>query len=324
MSGATRALSRLCWRLLRSHFAPPVWRQSAANDGARVGVASDVVQEHFRDPEKFRALLARLGATAQAKILADLGPDKCAEFARADRAELPPPSRREMYHGADHAAYWLSGLGDSQLVRSLAAPRGSEPMRILDLGCSSGRLSRHFSDARTVASYGCDINADSIAWVRKNLPHVVAFTSTVLPSLPLPDAHLDALCALSVFTHIDEFEEAWLLETRRVLRPGGVAIVSIHSGRTWSDMMTKHRFLGQPLLRRGQCIDGRQVTEADFSRPMPNGRVVVTDTREAVYNTNVFHDLDYVRSRWTRVFPDLRVIERAHGEHQDIVVMTRR
>ncbi len=313
----------LCSRLLRDHFGPPLWRRSLANRIASIGPAADVVAEHLRDSGTFGALLARLGNTEQAKLLTDLGVEKCADLARADRAELPPPALREMYHGEDHAAYWLSGLGDAQLVRSVMATDRGTPIRLLDLGCSSGRLLRHLATSSEFECYGCDINAESVDWVRRHLPHVLAFTSTVLPHLPVPDGRFDVICALSVFTHIDEFEEAWLLEISRALRPGGVAIVSIHSDRTWSEMLTRHAFLGRHLSRRGQRIDGRDVTVDDFASAMPGQRVVVTDSRQAVYNTNVFHHLDYVQSRWSRVFERLRIIERAHGEHQDIVVMTR-
>jgi ubiquinone/menaquinone biosynthesis C-methylase UbiE len=323
MSWLSRAFAKTLSKLLRPQFSPPLWREFASVDPARVGPAFQVIQDSLRDQVTFDALLGRLGDTAQAKILASLGVNKCRDLADCDRAELPPPELRERYHGSDHAAYWLSGLGDAELVRSVVARRGAAPLRILDLGCSSGRLLRHFRDPADVDCYGCDINADSVAWMRQHLPHVVAFTSTILPTLPLPSARFDAVCALSVFTHIDEFEEAWLLEISRILQPGGVAVVSIHSSRTWSEMLTRNRYLGSHLTKPGQCIDSRQVTESDFAKAMPSTRVVVTDTRSAVYNTNVFHHLDYVRSRWSRFFGEMQIMERAHGEHQDLVIMKR-
>ena len=61
------------------------------------------------------------------------------------------------------------------------------------------------------------------------------FLNGFAPPLPLPDAHFDVVTAFSVFTHIDELDSPWLLELRRILKPGGLLDATIHDETTWQN-----------------------------------------------------------------------------------------
>jgi len=106
---------------------------------------------------------------------------------------------------------------------------------VLDFGCGSGRLLRwllsHVEDGATLA--GCDIHEPSIRWLRENYPAAVRlYVNDPEPRLPEGDDVFDLVCAVSVFTHLTNWAP-WLLELRRVLKPGGILVASILGKGSW-------------------------------------------------------------------------------------------
>ena len=149
---------------------------------------------------------------------------------------------------------------------------------------------------------------------------------TLLPHLPLEDRSVDAIYAGSVFTHIAELEEAWLLELRRVLVPGGFALISFHPGRIWPDLRDPGHLLHRRVTaspHRLEPLGIAPVTAAVFEAPMPAARVVFVDLERATYNANVVHSEAWVRERWGRDLELEQIIPRAHGGHQDAAVLGR-
>ena len=53
-------------------------------------------------------------------------------------------------------------------------------------------------------------------------------TTTTSPHLPFEDRYFGLIYAGSVFTHIDDLADAWFLELRRALRPGGRLFITVH------------------------------------------------------------------------------------------------
>jgi len=75
---------------------------------------------------------------------------------------------------------------------------------------------------------GCDVDAETVAWSRRAFPTVRFEITAPSPPLPYPEATFDAVYAISVFTHFDaEEQKAWAAELARVIRPGGVAALSL-------------------------------------------------------------------------------------------------
>ncbi|MGI9074879.1 MAG: class I SAM-dependent methyltransferase [Bryobacteraceae bacterium] len=74
---------------------------------------------------------------------------------------------------------------------------------------------------------GIDVDSEAIAWCRNNL-HSASFKVN-LPKRPLDfaEASFDLIYGISVFTHIDRAsEQYWLAELYRLLRPGGVLLLT--------------------------------------------------------------------------------------------------
>jgi SAM-dependent methyltransferase len=106
--------------------------------------------------------------------------------------------------------------------------------RILDLGCGFGRMIRHLEHvAATCEIWGTDISAERILWCKRYLSPPFRFaTTTKVPHLPFEDRSFRFIYCGSVFTHIDDLADAWLLELRRILTADGRLYVTIHDNRT--------------------------------------------------------------------------------------------
>jgi SAM-dependent methyltransferase len=111
--------------------------------------------------------------------------------------------------------------------------------RVLDFGCGSARVLRHFADeARRGSFSGCDIDNASIEWDRANLsPPLRFFRNEIAPPLKLPGGSLDLIYAMSVFTHITDLWSDWLSEMHRLLAPAGVLIASFLGEGMWEALV---------------------------------------------------------------------------------------
>ena len=95
-------------------------------------------------------------------------------------------------------------------------------MRVLDLGCRSGALTRHFLDGNEVV--GLDV--DRAALAKAEALGIEPVEADVEQPLPFADASFDAVVAGEVLEHL-QLPEALVAEARRVLRPGGVLVGSV-------------------------------------------------------------------------------------------------
>ena len=99
--------------------------------------------------------------------------------------------------------------------------------RILDFGCGCGRVLRHWRDLGGVEIYGTDYQHRLIEECRRVVPFARLSVNKLEPPLPFADAFFDLVYSFSVFTHLDERQQLlWRDEIRRVLKPGGVLVMS--------------------------------------------------------------------------------------------------
>ena len=102
---------------------------------------------------------------------------------------------------------------------------------VLDFGCGTGRTLAAFAHEASSASsaefMGCDIHPPAIEWASTHLsPPFTFFLSDEAPPLDQPDERFDLIYAMSVFTHITDRWSQWLAELHRVVRPGGIVLIS--------------------------------------------------------------------------------------------------
>jgi len=105
------------------------------------------------------------------------------------------------------------------IVQALADLGGSQPRKVLDFGCGSGRMVRSLRGLGLEAS-GCDIYP---SWQGSDDPCVKYLSVIALQSplrLPYPDETFDSVISLSVLEHAANKDEIFS-EIYRILRPGG-------------------------------------------------------------------------------------------------------
>jgi SAM-dependent methyltransferase len=138
---------------------------------------------------------------------------------------IPPEEFRASYCTTD-ATYLASGRDDTETMRRLLTDSGvsiQDLGKVLELGVAGGRMIRHLADiANSQEIWGVDHWASAILWCKEHLSPPFHFaTTTVTPHLPFEDRYFGLVFAGSVWTHLDDLAEAWALEVRRILRPGG-------------------------------------------------------------------------------------------------------
>lgn len=233
-----------------------------------------------------------------------------------DQYPLPATNDREGYYGDDHFSYWASGLFDARQLIKVAETQGIGINSYLDLGCASGRVLRHIAlerpDCKTV---GCDINRLHIEWCNSYLPkNCMAFQNHSIPSLPIEDNSLDMVSAFSVFTHIEALETGWLAEIRRVLKPGGLAWLTVHTEGTLM-AMDQNWPLWRPTMEHPVAK-----IALDEQRNFSGDRLVLRWHAHRSYSSNTFYKSEYLKSRWTR-FLDLIELRPRFPDFQDVMLM---
>lgn len=244
---------------------------------------------------------------------------------QGDTAPLPVTRDREFYFGNEHAAYWLSGLRDFNGIKREAERLGiglTHGARYFELGCASGRVVRHATIADGLEVWCSDINLRHVEWIRAFLPPSIrVFSNTVLPTLPLEDKSVDVIAAFSVFTHIDDFEFAWLAELRRVLRPGGLAYLTVQTEHTWERY--KSSWIRDQLMPLRDKIADWPISEEFFAGKLPRSKTVFWwNAGRDNYNSTVFVTASYIRREWGRFFEIINVVLDGHA-YQDVVVLRR-
>ena len=150
--------------------------------------------------------------------------------ARPATVEGPPlPPRRLMVRVAGTAdAEWFLRSGRAAYDAIVAHVPLGELDSVLDFGCGCGRVTRYWTDFTGSVS-GSDVSAKAVDWCRANLPFARVESNTLAPPLVFADESFDLVYALSVFTHLtDELQIAWRTELRRVLRRGGLLLLTTH------------------------------------------------------------------------------------------------
>jgi SAM-dependent methyltransferase len=176
-----------------------------------------------------------------------------AEGEADDGLPVPPAGLRVRVAGTADLAWFLEGgrLAEQSIRDALG--RHGRPLdnveTLLDFGCGCGRVTRRFAERAGV--HGSDTNAEAIDWCRRNLSFARCETNALEPPLVFADASFDLVYGLSVFTHLTiELQRAWLDELARVLRPGGLLILTTH-GDAYVDRLDERE---RSSYERGEVV----------------------------------------------------------------------
>ena len=225
---------------------------------------------------------------------------------------LPPLNLRHNAAVDDHL-YLDWGRYDHDIIMDHVRRAFSnlENLRVMDFGCSSGRILRHFYHEIRVLHWrltGVDILARQIEWLRTHFPkEFCVYTGTTFPHLPFESNSFDVIYGNSVFTHIKFSWDMWLLELRRVLKPGGMLIQTVHTEHAWDFFYREGKKSGRATLN-GPVFDS-PVMPADF---VNYGNID---------DSNTFYKQATVLEFWGRYFDDIEIFPPPNKyNYQDWVV----
>ena len=141
---------------------------------------------------------------------------------------------RESYDSAAeaYAEHLATELAHKPLDRHLLN-RFAEATRgrglVADVGCGPGHVARYLHE-QGVTVVGIDLSAEMVAVARRLNPGL-SFQVGDMRQLDLPDATLAGIIAFYSIVHFEPAElAAIMLEMRRTLAPGGLALISFHIG----------------------------------------------------------------------------------------------
>ncbi|GAB5496324.1 MAG: hypothetical protein Phyf2KO_14040 [Phycisphaerales bacterium] len=223
----------------------------------------------------------------------------CLEEDAIDRANelgvsypVPSGDNRASYSTQADKEYIASGKRERDIIGRFCDSHGVEldSMRdILDWGCSTGRVLRHFDDLPSgTRLWGCDIDEQSIDWAQRHFEGRFRFFSTTTqPSLPVANSSFDFVYGISIFTHISHNIDTWLMELRRIIRPGGAVLVTVHDEHTWKYCKeTPDSFIARHCPR----LDFNEPMNCDF---IAHGQGATSQT---------FWHSRGIRRRWSHAF----------------------
>lgn len=164
------------------------------------------------------------------------------------------PARLQIIADAGERHFWHEPR--RELIVDLLGESGAKDAgALLDVGCGTGSL------VRTLLTLGYDARGVD-PFVRESGLAEPSFIAGTLERLPWEDATFATLCAFDVLEHVDE--DAALREMMRVLRPGGLMLVSVPAYRAlWGprDDAAGHlrrysrRMLRAALTRHGLAVE---------------------------------------------------------------------
>jgi SAM-dependent methyltransferase len=208
-----------------------------------------------------------------------------------DGLPLPPARLRLLVDGRSADAERFLWMGEQMAgsIRSAAADAGN-PLEslgaILDFGCGCGRVARHWSSLEGPAVYGCDYNAELVDWCVKNLTFMEAAENQLEPPAPYEAESFDLVYGLSVLSHLSEpLQDAWVAEFHRLLRPGGLLIVSVlgHGCRDRMEADEQERFDRGSLVVQRAGMAGRNLCTAYHPRDYVTGSLLADFTDVAPF-----------------------------------------
>lgn len=194
--------------------------------------------------------------------LATAGDNRC--FVAENPDFVPPPIWRlyEAYAHCSYRGYIESAVLDAQMILSMIRAHSAVmPAKVLDWGCGPGRVPtqlKRLGGTDLASVQGTDYNPETVAWCRQNLTGISVDQNGLRPPFPYEAESFDAVYCISVFTHLSEaMHFAWIEEIRRVLKPGGILIATVHGENFTPKLLPAER----ARYDRGELITRRHMRE---------------------------------------------------------------
>jgi SAM-dependent methyltransferase len=179
--------------------------------------------------------------------------------------------------------------------------------RVLDWGCGCARVTRYLQKLGCSDLYGVDVDKTNIDWCRNNLPDIKFSHIDLMPPLPFSEKQFDLVIGISIFTHLREnVQFLWLDELARILKPNGLAIVTV----------MRENYLA---LNRAAKSFVDKVANSGFVVVDDNDQLRFEKDKENYY-VNVYHSANYILSNWGKNFEVVDIVDFL-GANQDAIIL---
>lgn len=200
---------------------------------------------------------------------------------------LPQEMQQHTYsimYQVEEAHWWFVGRRRiiSSFVEQIIRDLDTERPQILDIGCGTGanlEMLAKFGEAE-----GVDVSAEALAFCRTR--GLQGVRQGEAERLPYEDGSFDLVTGLDVVEHLDD-DLAGLKEMRRVLRPGGRALIFVPAFMfLWGvqDDISNHRRrytlggLRQVVQQAGFEVERATYANITFFAPILLGRLLMRAT----------------------------------------------
>ncbi|MGH3861485.1 class I SAM-dependent methyltransferase [Actinokineospora sp.] len=128
---------------------------------------------------------------------------------------------------------------------------------VADLGFGGGVGLRLLLDTNAAEVHGVDYSASMVDRARGEFADDrLRLHTGSITALPLPDDSVDGLITLNTIYFIEDLTTAFA-EIRRILRPGGRAVIGIGDPEAMAKMpVTRHGFLVRPVAEVVETLEG--------------------------------------------------------------------
>lgn len=235
-------------------------------------------------------------------------------YAEDETKATPPPMLRYRVHRAlDEQSYlstgkYLAGVIHEQIKAAGLSPAG---LKILDFACGPGRVATQIKEKLPGSElYGSDIDREAVGWASKNKGDIAQFSvNNETPPTKYANDYFDVVYSVSLFTHLDEAcQNDWLQELRRILKPGGILVTTVH-GAFCRDTCTEKEL---SLLE-----------DKGFAFRVDHTGKFKIDGLPDFYQTT-FHTRYYVENNWPTHFEIESYIEGGVHGHHDLITLRKR
>ena len=212
--------------------------------------------------------------------------------------------------GGTTAFMQLNSITEAFFAKSI-----TEFPTVVDWGVGCARVMRHFWELVPQIGLGSscrqniigmDIDRMNVEWCKINMRQG-EYTLISQEGFNLPNESVDFLYGISVMTHLAEYYQfRWLNEIRRVLRPRGCAVLTVHGERTYYN---NPQSLALPFAEQFGFFDGiaDPALGSDYDR----------------YYRSSYHARKYIMDKWSNGFDVLDIIPASNAFLQDFVVLRR-
>lgn len=229
---------------------------------------------------------------------------------------------------SDANNYIIGGMFNANTIaREIVKVHGADKtLDILDFGFGAARLVRHFTRFWPQHRYhAAEVNPATIEHLREVSPQANGVHIAPAAPSPFADNSMDVIYAWSIWTHFDEVQaRIWLEDMHRILRPGGCALITVHSD-SLVERYGKDPMLVTRLEQRGGNYDAivKEYKDTGFSYwpaypPAAKDVGIDIDTFGMAFISK-----DYIQRKWTDLF-EYKGFCIGAPDWQDVVILVKK